>query len=156
MDRGRRAPLCRRRARPRWQLLAPDFCRGSDLGIAMTAADLSALGLPQVFSPADAAGVLRGLGLRDITECALRTRAYRKQVPFHRNGRRIVFTVDDLREIAEGEAHRPPVRVRAASHAGAPPSASHRPLPASHSKPDGAWRARVPVRPGSDGRSSGR
>ncbi len=38
--------------------------------------------LPQVFLPADAARVLRDLGLAEMTECALRTRAYRKQVPF--------------------------------------------------------------------------
>ena len=51
------------------------------------------LGLPLLFSPAEAAAVLRDAGLRDMTECALRTRAYRKQVPFHRNGRKIIFTL---------------------------------------------------------------
>jgi hypothetical protein len=69
--------------------------------------DPEALALPQVFSPAAAAEVLRDLGLTELTECALRTRAYRRQVPFHMNGRRIVFTVSDLREIAEGETRRP-------------------------------------------------
>jgi hypothetical protein len=57
-----------------------------------------------VFSPAVAAEILRSLGLTEMTECALRTRAYRKQVPFHLNGRRITFTIGDLRMIAEGTA----------------------------------------------------
>ena len=48
--------------------------------------DPKALALPQVFSPAAAAEVLRDLGLSELTECALRTRAYRRQVPFHMNG----------------------------------------------------------------------
>ena len=74
---------------------------------ADAAAGLSALDLPRVFSPAEAAWVLRSLGLTEMTECALRTRAYRKRVPFHLNGRRITFTLSDLREIAEGEARRP-------------------------------------------------
>jgi hypothetical protein len=68
---------------------------------------LAALGLPQLFSAAQAAEILRGLGLTDMTECALRTRAYRKQIPFHLNGRQIRFTIADLREIAEGQARRP-------------------------------------------------
>jgi hypothetical protein len=72
-----------------------------------TTAVLDALGLPHIFSPVEAAQLLRNAGLAEITECALKTRAYRKQVPFHLNGRRIVFTLDDLREIAEGEACRP-------------------------------------------------
>ena len=46
-----------------------------------------------------------------MTECALRTRAYRRQVPFHLNGRRIRFTAGDLREIVEGQA-----RTAQASH----------------------------------------
>ncbi len=54
----------------------------------MTSVDLSTLGLPQIFAPRQAAEILRGLGLTEMTECALRTRAYRKQVPFHLNGRR--------------------------------------------------------------------
>jgi hypothetical protein len=44
--------------------------------------------LPWVLTPARAAELLRTAGLEDITECALRTRAYRKQIPFHRNGHR--------------------------------------------------------------------
>jgi hypothetical protein len=65
------------------------------------------IGLARVFTPAQAAAVLRSIGLDDITECALKTRVYRKQIPFHLNGRRIYFTLDDLREIAEGHACRP-------------------------------------------------
>lgn len=34
--------------------------------------DVTELGLPKVFSPAQAAEVLRSLGLTEITECALR------------------------------------------------------------------------------------
>ena len=94
----------------------------------MPAADPGALGLPQVFSPAEAADVLRGLGLRDMTECALRTRAYRKQVPFHLNGRRITFTLGDLREIAEGPACRPQPRAGA-------PDPGHLPRPAPRRRP---------------------
>src|SRR5215475_11751846 len=73
----------------------------------MTTADLEGLDLPQLFTPAQAAEILRTLGLPEMTECALRTRAYRRQIPFHLNGRRIRFTASDLREIAEGHAHRP-------------------------------------------------
>lgn len=73
----------------------------------MTAADRSPLGLPQLFDPAEAAKILRDLGLTEMTECALRTRAYRRQVPFHMNGHRVRFTTSDLREIAEGQACRP-------------------------------------------------
>jgi hypothetical protein len=65
------------------------------------------IGLSQVFTPAQAAEVLRGIGLDAMTACALRTRAYRKQIPFHLNGHRIIFTAEDLREIAEGQAVRP-------------------------------------------------
>src|SRR6202050_1285124 len=65
------------------------------------------LTLPCLFTPLAAAQMLRGSGLTDMTECALRTRAYRKQVPFHRNGRRIVLTDADLRRIAEGQPRRP-------------------------------------------------
>ncbi len=67
-------------------------------------------GLPPVFELPEAAKILRRLGLTSMTECALCTRAYRKQVPFHRNGNRITFTVDDLKEIAEGQASRPEPR----------------------------------------------
>ena len=65
------------------------------------------LDLPLLFTPAEAAEILQQLGLPEMTECALRTRAYRRQVPFHLNGRRIRFTADDLREIVEGQAQRP-------------------------------------------------
>jgi hypothetical protein len=65
------------------------------------------IGLAPVFTPAQAAELLRSIGLDEITECALRTRAYRKQIPFHLNGHRIIFTTDDLREIAEGKPCRP-------------------------------------------------
>ena len=78
----------------------------------MAVLDVSSLGLAPVFSPTQAAAILRSLGLDDLTECALRTRAYRRQVPFHQNGRRITFTVDDIREIAEGTPHRPESRPR--------------------------------------------
>ena len=76
----------------------------------MAVPDVSALGLAPVFSPAQAVEILRELGLEDLTECALRTRAYRRQVPFHQSGRRIIFTVDDIREIAEGQPHQPEPR----------------------------------------------
>jgi hypothetical protein len=107
--------------------------------------DPRALALPQVFSPAAAAEVLRDLGLTELTECALRTRAYRRQVPFHMNGRRIVFTVSDLREIAEGETRRP--RPPAPVATDVPPLHPKTPRnPAARgaeSRAD-AWRARHP------------
>jgi hypothetical protein len=62
------------------------------------------IGLAQVFTPAQAAEALRSIGLDAMTACALRTR---KQIPFHLNGHRIIFTIEDLREIAEGQAIRP-------------------------------------------------
>jgi hypothetical protein len=77
----------------------------------MTAIDPSSLDLPQDFTPAGAAEILRDLGLAEMTECALRTRAYRRQIPFHLNGRRIRFTTSDLRDIVEG----PPQRRRHAA-----------------------------------------
>jgi hypothetical protein len=80
----------------------------------MAVPDVRSLGLAPVYSPARAAEILRSLGLEDLTECALRTRAYRRQVPFHQNGRRITFTVKDIREIAEGGAAAP-ARVTEAS-----------------------------------------
>jgi hypothetical protein len=92
----------------------------------MAVPDVSALGLAPVFSPAQAAEILRSLGLEDLTECALRTRAYRRQVPFHQNGRRITFTVEDIREIAEGEPHRPEPRIRADRSAPASPRPARR------------------------------
>lgn len=114
-------------------------------GANVTAVDLSALGLPQIFSPAGAAEILRDLGLAEMTECALRTRAYRKQVPFHLNGRRIIFTLGDLREIAEGEACRPHPR-----DVTVPPRAASQPRPRRRSTHRGSeaksdlWRARGP------------
>jgi hypothetical protein len=110
----------------------------------MTAVDPPALGLPQLFTPAQAAEILRNLGLVEMTECALRTRAYRRQVPFHLNGRRIRFTTSDLREILEGQAHRP-------NPAETPQALSPRSRPASRrssthrtERPPQAWRARSP------------
>ena len=95
--------------------------------------------LAQVFEPPRAAEILRGLGLTGMTECALRTRAYRRQVPFHRNGNRITFTLDDLKEIAEGEASRPePRQRRERAHADARRQARG----ADGASRGGAWRAR--------------
>ena len=95
--------------------------------------------LTPVFEPPRAAEILRGLGLAGMTECALRTRAYRRQVPFHRNGNRITFTLDDLKEIAEGEASRPEPRQRHERAHGDARRHAHRTDGASHG---GAWRAR--------------
>ena len=110
------------------------------------ASGLSALALPQVFAPAEAADVLRSLGLTGMTECALRTRAYRKQVPFHTNGRRIVFTLDDLREIAEGQPHRPaPPEAKSADHSQRKPPMVRRSLPTHRDHPHAdPWRAHIP------------
>lgn len=102
-----------------------------------------ALGLPRIFSPADAVHVLRSLGLTGMTECALRTRAYRKQVPFHLNGRRITFTLGDLQEIAEGKACRPQSRTPPVKPGTIPQSAPHRRPPIRGSEVrSGTWRAR--------------
>jgi hypothetical protein len=105
-------------------------------------------GLPQVFAPSRAAEILRGLGLTGITECALKTRAYRKQVPYHRNGHRIIFTLSDLKEIAEGQAHRPAPRAKR-RHAPARPDvpAQRRPPHRPHSRTrnvptETTWRAK--------------
>lgn len=110
----------------------------------MAVPDPSLLGLARVYSPAQAAEILRELGLKDLTECALRTRAYRRQIPFHQNGRRITFTVDDIREIAEGRPQRPESRtpVDMSAHA---PAASVRPRRSSAGVRDvghAPWRAR--------------
>jgi hypothetical protein len=115
----------------------------------MTAIDANALGLPQLFTPAEAAEILRSLGLSEMTECALRTRAYRRQVPFHLNGRRIRFTIADLREIVEGQAQRPrPPDPETAD----PPAQALRPAPRTRRPPvraaitaQDAWRARRPL-----------
>ena len=106
---------------------------------------LSDLRLPHVFSPAEAAQLLRQAGLAEITECALRTRAYRKQVPFHLNGRRIIFTLGDLHEIAEGDAHRPQPQATVTAPAGVPPPPPRR-RPRSRPAPTSGnpWRARRP------------
>jgi hypothetical protein len=97
-------------------------------------AGLSALGVPRVYSPAEAAAILRQAGLREMTECALRTRAYRKQVPFHLNGRRITFTLSDLTEIAEGQAHRPPPQTEARHRATADPAPPSYATPERHDR----------------------
>jgi hypothetical protein len=109
-----------------------------------TLGSLEELGLPQVFSPAEAAAVLRDAGLREMTECALRTRAYRKQVPFHRNGRRIIFTLSDLRDIASGEPHTPKHETQTATRpATSRSSHRHQSLPGHKATAD-LWRARRP------------
>jgi hypothetical protein len=104
-------------------------------------ADMASMGLHRTFSPAQAALILRDLGLTEMTECALRTRAYRRQVPFHLNGHRIRFTASDLREIAEGEAQHPAARsgpVRPSASQREPRQRASKPSePAQH-----AWRAR--------------
>jgi hypothetical protein len=112
--------------------------------IAMAVPDSDAFGLPPVFSPAQAAVILRGLGLEGLTECALRTRAYRRQIPFHQNGRRIIFTVEDLREIAEGQPHRPEPRPKpdATVPAARPPTRHRRPPSDTGDVTRGPWRAR--------------
>jgi hypothetical protein len=104
-------------------------------------------GLTQVFTPAAAAEVLRAHGLTAITECALKARAYRKQVPFHLNGRRIVFTLADLAEIVEGQARRPEPRpATPAARTPAPRPAQHR-SPRRCTEPAEPWRARRPHHP---------
>jgi hypothetical protein len=112
----------------------------------MTAIDANALDLPQLFTPAEAAEILRSLGLSEMTECALRTRAYRRQVPFHLNGRRISFTVADLREIVEGQAQRPrspePDTADTPAQALRPAARSRRSPARAGVTTQGAWRAR--------------
>ena len=99
--------------------------------------------LPQIFAPVEAAEILRHLGLTEMTECALRTRAYRRQVPFHLNGRRIRFTASDLREIVESQP-----RGAQAADATSPRPTRSQPArrsttrPADH--PPHTWRARQP------------
>jgi hypothetical protein len=94
--------------------------------------------LPAVFELPRAAEILRGLGLTGMTECALRARAYRRQVPFHRNGNRIMFTLDDLKEIAQGQATRPEPRERRERAR----SSGRQARRADSGTHDGAWRAR--------------
>jgi hypothetical protein len=112
--------------------------------LALTTVDLAALDLPQLFTPAQAAEILRGLGLTEMTECALRTRAYRRQIPFHFNGRRIRFTASDLREIVEGQAQRPPERAESEARPSARPSAPRRSPARVATPPRETWRARRP------------
>lgn len=118
----------------------------------MTAIDVNALDLPRLFTPAAAAEILRSLGLSELTECALRTRAYRRQVPFHLNGRRILFTVADLREIVEGHAQRPCSPEPDAPNAAARTVRASRSNARSRRSPSRtgvgapeAWRARLPL-----------
>ena len=99
--------------------------------------------LPQLFAPAEAAEILSRLGLTEITECALRTRAYRRQVPFHLNGRRIRFTASDLREILESQPRRAESADATPSRpARSQPSRRSRARPADH--PPQTWRTRQP------------
>jgi len=111
---------------------------------------VTGLDLPQLFAPAEAAEILRDLGLTEMTECALRTRAYRRQVPFHLNGRRIRFTASDLREIVEGQARRPePADPTPLPQARSHPSRRSLTRPADHPQ---TWRARPPhATPAADG-----
>jgi hypothetical protein len=106
------------------------------------------ISLPSVFSPGEAARLLRHAGLTEITECALRTRAYRKQVPFHLNGRRIVFTLSDLQEIAESGARRPQPQAVADSQVPEPARLRRRTSspPRSQAATE-TWRARRPGDP---------
>jgi hypothetical protein len=111
------------------------------IAVDHAAAEVGPLGLPQVFFPAAAAAVLRDAGLTGLTECALRARAYRRQVPFHRNGRRIVFTLGDLREIAAGEPHASNHRTPATAAA----RPTHRDLPPRNpTATANCWQARRP------------
>ena len=100
------------------------------------------LGLAPIFTPARAAEILRSLGLDDMTECALKTRAYRKQIPFHLNGHRLTFTLADLREIAEGRAYRPKPAKETEDTAPTPLKA----VPPQRRAPERphVWRARRP------------
>jgi len=108
-----------------------------------TAAPL--IGLAQVFTPAQAAEALRSVGLDAMTACALRTRAYRKQIPFHLNGHRIIFTIEDLREIAEGQARRPQPTEPDVQTGAAPPRTVRRARTRVPSQlPADAWRAKRP------------
>jgi hypothetical protein len=110
----------------------------------LTAVDLAALDLPQLFTPAQAAEILRSLGLTEMTECALRTRAYRRQVPFHLNGRRIRFTASDLREIVEGQAQRPQEPGEPQARPSVRRSTPRRSPAQTATPPPETWRARSP------------
>jgi hypothetical protein len=105
---------------------------------------ITGLDLPQLFAPAQAAEILRRLGLTELTECALRTRAYRRQVPFHLNGRRIRFTASDLREIVEGQSRRPKsIDVTASLPPGGRRTPRRSPTRTTDHPPQ-TWRARRP------------
>ena len=112
----------------------------------MHSAAAQLIGLTQVFTPAQAAEALRSVGLDAMTACALRTRAYRKQIPFHLNGHRITFTIEDLREIAEGQAIRPQQTEPDVQIADTtPPRAGRRARARVPSQlPADAWRAKRP------------
>jgi hypothetical protein len=109
-------------------------------------------GLPRIMTPARAAELLRDIGLEDITECALRTRAYRKQIPFHRNGHRIFFTMEDLCEIARGTACHPadnrrpdhPTPTEHPVPPPHPPAVKRRKAPHANDHERERWRARWP------------
>lgn len=105
--------------------------------------DPAQMQLPRTFSPTEAAEILRDLGLVEMTECALRTRAYRRQIPFHLNGRRIRFTAADLREIAEGQARRPrPPEPRSLRSSARHAPAARRSTSHAAERVPVAWRAR--------------
>ena len=103
---------------------------------------VAGIDLPQLFAPAEAAEILRRLGLTEMTECALRTRAYRRQVPFHLNGRRIRFTADDPREIVEGQSRPPEPKDSAPQSARRQAHRRSQARAADH--PPQTWRARQP------------
>jgi hypothetical protein len=111
---------------------------------SMAVPDVRTLGLAPVFSPAQAVEILRNLGLENLTECALRTRAYRRQIPFHQNGRRLTFTIDDIREIAEGKPCRPmaPIRTEIAAPAPAVRARRRRSSTEVRDAARAPWRAR--------------
>lgn len=73
-------------------------------------------GSTPVFEPPRAAYLLRRLGLTAITAGTLRARAHKKKIPFHRNGRRLFFTLADIKEIADSEPY--PRRLRDGSQSG--------------------------------------
>jgi hypothetical protein len=131
------------RAAPKPSQRLPGRCGSPPTSMPNLHASVTGLDLPQLFAPAEAAAILRHLGLTEMTECALRTRAYRRQVPFHLNGRRIRFTADDLREVVEGQARRPEPADAAPSR----PSrtqAPRRSLARQADHPPQTWRARRP------------
>lgn len=108
-------------------------------------AEKHSFSVTRVFTPSQAAKLLRRMGLEEMTECALRTRAYRRQIPFHVNGRRIMFTLTDLREIAEGRAYRPRCAESENNTIQRVPRTPRRvPRRAQEALAHDAWRARRP------------